>query len=138
MSALERLVRRASRLSAPERRRAERMFAAILAPAEAGLPSFESIDRTRFWNALDSATAPSFAPGLRAMVAGLDLLPLTDSRFRRRFDALSETEQVDFVSSIPDDAPYGVRQIVSTMKMLACLAYFDDEAVRALYPAVLP
>lgn len=129
----ERLAR--TRFTAAERRRAEAIFAALLPGETAGLVPFASIDRTEFWRCIEEAPGPSFGPGLRAMIHGFALLPLADARFRRTFDALSVDEREAFVASLAGDTRYAVRQMLTTLKMVACFAYFEDESVRARYAA---
>jgi hypothetical protein len=117
-----------------ERAWAEALFASVLGPTEdEGLPSFESVDRTVFWRALESAPAPTFGPGLRAMVHGLTFLPVLDVRYGKPFFALDRAARARFIEGLHDDPRYLVRQMLATMKMLACFAYFDDPAVRARY-----
>jgi hypothetical protein len=122
----------ATRLRAFERGWAEALFAALLPgdPAH-GLPPFGAIDRTQFWQCLARAPAPSFGLGLRAMVYTLSFLPVTDKRFRRPFFRLSAREQALVIEELARDPRFAARQMVTALKTLACLAYFDDGAVRA-------
>ncbi|MCZ7678153.1 MAG: hypothetical protein M5U28_05015 [Sandaracinaceae bacterium] len=63
-----------SALGPTERRWAEALFEAILGPVEQhGLPAFASVDKASFYEAIDRAPGPAFAPGLRAMVHAGDL-----------------------------------------------------------------
>lgn len=121
---------RVTRLRGFERRWAEAMFAAILAPETVGLPAFASIDRHEFWRCVESAPGPLFGVGLRAMVHALNLWPLADARHRRPFVALTPAAQATLVAELAHHGSYAVRQLVTALKMLACLAYFDDAGVR--------
>jgi hypothetical protein len=112
-----------------ERRWAEAIFAAVL-PGGAGLPAFAAIDRDTFWRCLEQAPAPSFGVGLRAMVHALTFLPVADARLRRPFFQLSEDERRAFVLDLEQRDSYPARQLLTTMKTLACFAYFDDPIVR--------
>ena len=115
-----------------ERAWAEALFAAIIGPTEAhGLPAFASIDLDAFYRAIDTAPGPTFAPGLRAMVYALNFAPVADRRFRRPFHALDPDARVRCIEAMAEDERYVVRQMISTLKILACFAYFEDEQVRA-------
>jgi hypothetical protein len=120
-------------LDETERARAEVIFAAILSAETAGLPAFETTDRETFWRILEEAPAPSFGPGLRVMVHALTLLPLARPRYRARFHMLDREAQRAFLAELEQDERYPLRQLVTTMKMLALFAYFDDERVRARF-----
>lgn len=128
----------AAALSPRERRWAEALFAAILGPLEDhGLPAFASIDLASFYEAIDRAPGPMFAPGLRAMVAALTFWPLTHPRFRRPFHALDARARLDCVEAMAASEAYVTRQMLTTLKMLACFAYFENAAVRARSRATL-
>lgn len=123
---------RAAALNPRERVWAEALFAAILGPTEAhGLPAFSAIDHGSFYEAIDRAPGPMFAPGLRAMVAALTFLPVADRRFGRPFYALDPEARLDFIEAMATSERYVVRQMLSTLKILACFAYYEDPGVRA-------
>lgn len=120
-------------LTATERAWAEQLFAAIVATGGAdGLPAFAAIDRAAFWRAFDGAAAPMVRAGLRPMLHTLVFLPVI-AGYRRPFFRLTPDEQARFVAAVARDSRYFVRQAVTTLKTLACLAYFDDPAVRARF-----
>ena len=127
-------------LSEPEKVWAEAIFEAVLGPVEDhGLPAFRDVDRTTFWRAIETAPGPSFGMGLRAMVAALTFRPLAHRAHRRPLHALDRTERTRFLESLETDASYATRQMLTTMKMLASFAYFDDPSVRAHFrPAEMP
>ncbi|GMU59435.1 MAG: hypothetical protein AMXMBFR34_11980 [Myxococcaceae bacterium] len=106
-----------------ERRWAEVLFDAIL-------PVPVTADRTAFWRYLSSATPPYFSPGLRAMVHALTFLPLTLAGFRRPFFALSEDARLACIERLGTDSRPGVRQLVATLKVLACFAAFEEPGLR--------
>lgn len=122
-----------TRFTAAERVRAEAIFEAILPAESAGLPSFESIDRTEFWRCIEDAPGPSFGPGLRAMIHAFTLLPLADRRFRKPFHRLDRDQRETLVAELSGDERYAIRQMLTTLKMIACFAYFDDARVRARF-----
>lgn len=120
-------------LSPDERARAELIFAALLPAEEAGMPAWDSIDRETFWRILETAPAPSFGPGLRVMVLAVTLLPLVRPAYRARFHLLDAARRRAFMEELAQDERYALRQMVTTLKMLALFAYFDDETVRARF-----
>jgi len=110
---------------------AEAIFAAILPGEAAGLPAFASIDRTVFWRCLAESTGPAFRIGFRAMVVVLTQLPRFHPRWRRPFHALAPADQAAFLAALAGSRRAAARQLVETMKILACFAYLDAAAVRA-------
>lgn len=121
------------RLTAMERAWAEEIFAAIIATGgEDGLPAFASVDRDAFWRRFDEAPAPLVRAGLRPMLHTLTFLPVV-SGFGRPFFQLEREERARFLAEAERSRRYFVRQSVTTMKTLACFAYFHDDAVRARY-----
>ncbi len=125
-----------------ERRWAELLFDAVLGTGgKNGLPPLEAIDRTGFWRCLGEATPPYFGPGLRATVHALTFLPMTLAGFRRPLFALSREARLACLEHLAHDERFLVRQMLATLKILACFAYFEDPAVRARIgggPAVAP
>ncbi|MBN8609022.1 MAG: FAD-dependent oxidoreductase [Deltaproteobacteria bacterium] len=118
-----------SALPPRERRWAEALFDAILGPVERhGLPSFASIDHAGFYRAIDHAPGPPFAPGLRGMVTAATLATLPTHG--RPFHALDRDARVRAIDTMSADPRYLVRQILSTLKILATFAYFEDPEVR--------
>lgn len=118
-----------SALSARERAWAEALFDAILGPVEHhDLPAFASIDHTSFYRAIDHAPGPQFAPGLRGMITAATLA--TVPTHGRPFHALDRDARVRAIDTMSEDPRYLVRQILSTLKILATFAYFEDPEVR--------
>ncbi|MFO0750447.1 MAG: hypothetical protein U1F43_32970 [Myxococcota bacterium] len=130
-----------ARLAAFEKRWAEALFAAILAPETAGLPAFASIDRTAFWRCIEDAPGPLFGVGLRGMVHLLTFLPLAEPPraadggrgARRPFFALPSEAQRAYVAALEHDPRFVVRQALHALKMVACMAWFDAPSVRARF-----
>jgi len=112
-----------------ERRWAELLFDAVLGTGER-FPSLGSLDTGTFWRHLAQATPPYFGPGLRATVHALTFLPLTMPGFRKPLFALSREQRLDCVAKLDADPRLSVRQLLSTAKILACFALFEDEGVR--------
>lgn len=118
------------RLTDVERGWAELLFASLLgADGSRGLPSFDSVDRGAFWAAFERAPAPLVRAGLRPMVHTLTFLPLVTGH-SRPFFALDEDERAAFLAKAAASRIYFVRQSVTTLKTLACFAYFEDPRVR--------
>jgi choline dehydrogenase-like flavoprotein len=116
-------------LPARERAWAEALFEAILGPVEAhGLPSFASIDKESFYRAISSAPGPQFAPGLRGMVTAATLA--TVPSFGKPFHALDRAGRERAIEQLAGDERYVMRQILSTLKILATFAYYEDPEVR--------
>ncbi len=116
-----------------ERRISEQLFDAILGveePATSGLPAFASLDHGGFWQAVEQRTAPHVAAGLRATVHALNAAPLAMSGVHRPLCALSRAERIASVERLGEHPGYLVRQMLATMKILACFAYFEHDAVR--------
>ncbi len=135
MSAGASLVARVLRrpLSAGERARLVRAIAAVLPAERAGLPAFDALDHAAFFAAIEGATGPTFLPGLRAMLAALEVMPLANRAFRTRFSALDADARVAFCAALAQDERYLARQLTGTLKVLAGLAYFDAPTVRARF-----
>lgn len=122
------LLRGVSRLAERDQRLLVALFGAIIPAAEGLDQSGADVDHRRFFEAITTTTSSSFVPGLAAMlvlVRGLIFV-----RHRRPFEALSRDEQLAFVEALGSDERYPVRQVATTLKMLACMAYFDDPSVR--------
>jgi hypothetical protein len=117
-----------------ERRWAEALFDAVLGADGVRVPWMRDVDRTTFWRALGEATPPYFGPGLRASVYALTFLPLTLAGFRRPLFALPPDARRACVERLHEDPRLPVRQMLGTLKLLACFALFEDDAVRARLP----
>ncbi len=118
------------RLTRIEQRWAEALMDAIVGVEHGdGLPPFADTDRGPFWRTFESAPGPLVRAGLRPMVHTLTFLPLA-SGFRRPFFQLAPRERERFLAAVEKDPRYFVRQSMTTLKTLACFAYFDDPKVR--------
>lgn len=121
------------RLSKTERGWAEALFAAIVPASDVdGLPPFHfplAGEHATFWRCFDEAAAPLVRAGLRPMLYTLTFLPVL-SGFGRPFFALTTEERARFLDVASADERYFVRQALTTLKMLACFAYFEEPAAR--------
>ena len=75
--------------------------------------------------------------GLRPMLHTLVFLPVV-SGYRKPFFRLGPDERARFLTATASDPRYLVRQALTTLKTLACFAYFDDPQVRARFTADTP
>lgn len=115
-------------LTAFERRRAELLFDAVLG-APTRFPRGEGQPQA-FWRALGTTTPPYFSPALRGTVHALNLLPLTMRGFRRTAASMSREQRLAYVEQLSHDSRYAVRQMLATLKVLACFAAFEDDGLR--------
>lgn len=116
----------------PEIRARDALFAAMIpGDRDAGLPPLASLDLSSFWASLDRSAPPLLRLGLRATVIALAILPLVILRAPRTFLALDDAERDRFLELAAKSPSYLVRQMVLTVKALACMAYTRDPAVRA-------
>ncbi len=121
------------KLTATEKAWAETLFGAIVdTEGQAGFPPFSAIDPSAFWDRFETAPAPLVRAGLRPMLHTLTFLPLV-SGFKKPFFSLSPEERGRFLESVERSPRYFVRQSLTTMKTLACFAYFEDPTVRAKF-----
>ncbi|MBL8919593.1 MAG: hypothetical protein JNJ54_12070 [Myxococcaceae bacterium] len=105
-----------------ERRWADALFEGLLGTP---LPKHE-----RFWQ-LIAAHAPALVkPGLRVAVHALTMLPLSMG-FGRPFFALDAQSRVTCAEAMAAHPSLTVKQLVSTLKVLACFALLESEGVRA-------
>lgn len=107
-------------LLAFERRWAEALFTAIL---DAPLSRADVL-----WSRFDTAAAPLTRFGLRFMVWALVFSPLL--RFERPFFAMGADARARFLTHVEARGSYFARQSLMTLKMLACFALYEDDAVR--------
>ena len=96
-----------------------------------GLPPLGSLDLSPFWEEIGRAAPPLLRLGLRGIVWALTLLPAAYGH-PRPFPALDEAARESVLARAAASRLYLVRQMVLTLKTLACMAYFRDPAVRVL------
>jgi hypothetical protein len=117
----------------PERAMRDALFAAMIPgdPAS-GLPPVGEIDLTAFWDELGRAAPLLLRLGLRATVWALAVLPVVVLRVPRTFVGLDEDGRQRFLERAAASGSFLVRQMVLTLKTVACLAYMRDGRVRAV------
>lgn len=117
----------------PERRLRDALFAALLpGDPESGLPSIAALDLRAFWEDLDRAAPPLLRFGLRGSVWALSLLPIVIVGVPRTFVGLDDEARQRFLDRAAGSGSFLVRQVLLTLKTVACLAYLRDPAVRAI------
>lgn len=100
-------------------------------PASPGVhPGLANIDASRFWNTYDQVAPPLLRFGLRASVILLTWLAVL--RHGRPFHRLNPERQDRFLRSAAASRYYLLRQLVATIKLIACFAYLQDAQVRNL------
>lgn len=97
---------------------------------ETAMPGVGELDLEPFWRTLGESGSPLLRFGLRASVWGLTLAPPIVSRRPALFTQLSCDERDEFLRRAATHRLYLVRQLVTTLKSLACFAYFHDPSVR--------
>jgi len=117
----------------PERDLRDALFAAMLPgdPAS-GLPPIAEIDLTAFWDDLGRAAPLLLRLGLRATVWALAVLPVVVLRVPRSFAGLDAEARQRFLERAAASGSFLLRQMVLTLKTVACLAYLRDARVRAI------
>jgi hypothetical protein len=115
--------------SAPERRCRDALFAAMI-PGHGALPPLAALDLAPFWDELDRAAPLLLRLGLRGIVWALTLLPIFVIGAPRTFLALDPDARARFLARASVSPVYLVRQMVLTLKTLACMAYLRDPAPR--------
>jgi len=115
-----------------ERRWRDALLGALIPGAAPGaLPSLAQLDTTAFWDEVGGAAPPLLRFGLRVSVWGLTLAPLVMGGRRRLFPGLERAEQDAVLRRAAGSRSFLVRQLVVTLKAMACFAYFREERARA-------
>jgi hypothetical protein len=122
-----------------ERRWRDALFAAMIPSSQtcegAAIPGLIELDLTAFWEILERQAPPLLRLGLRASVWALTFAPLLVVGSPRLFSSLPEARRDLVLRRAAGSRLYLLRQLVTTIKALACLAYFTDERARELVAA---
>lgn len=114
-----------------EKRWVYALFGAMIpANPNKALPSLQDIETSSFWERFDRVAPTQLRWGLRAGVWIFTWLPLLLPRFGRRFHRMPPEKQTRFLYAMADSRSFILRQIASTLKLFACLAYLHDPGVR--------
>lgn len=111
-----------------ERRWRRALFEAVLPAPQGGLPAMAEIDLERFWPRFDGVAPAHLRLGLRVATVALGaLLPLAAGH-RRTLDRLDPAVR-DRMLRRAERLPL-LRELLEVVKIVACLAYFDDDRVQ--------
>ncbi len=108
----------------------QRLLAATLPAHEPGRPGLGDLDLREFWRRFDRTAPRALKVGLPAAVWVLSLsVPLLVGRFAT-IRQLSDDDLDTLLNRANESRSFVIRQMVATLKIVACLAYFDDEDVQ--------
>ena len=114
-----------------ERRCLDAMFAATI-PASGDTPSLGGLDLDGFWERFERAAPFELKLGLRVAVIGLGVGgPLLLLKTPRSFLQLDDASRDRMLSEAIESSNFLVRQLATVLKVVACMAYFDDPTVQA-------
>lgn len=108
------------------------MAAIIPRHEEAELPGLGEIDLTPFWEIVDREAPNLLRLGLRVAVWSLTFAPILLIGTPRLFVKLERSRQDAMLNKAGASRSYLLRQLVTTLKTFACLAYLRDPMVRRL------
>jgi len=94
-------------------------------------PGMSTLDLSAFWPALSHAAPPLLRLGLRASVWLLTWLPLVTPGFFAPFFVMEEARRDRYLTTALSSRLFLVRQLVQTLKIVACFALFQDRGARA-------
>jgi hypothetical protein len=107
------------------------IFACLVDTVAAPEPLLPAVARTDCAFAFDRwmAAAPAInARGMRALLLGLEVMPLAMG-YGRRFRRLPAEERARFIHTVERSSSRHVKQLVKALKGAAFLAYYGDDAV---------
>ncbi len=107
------------------------LAASIPAPSPT-LPGLDELDLDRFWTEYRASAPPLLRVGLRAAVWTLELSPPLLLGRATVFSRLSAADRDRLLQKASGSRLAALRQMLMTVKLIACLAYFDDAEVQAL------
>jgi hypothetical protein len=114
-----------------ERRWRDALLAAMIPAGDcAAPPGLGELDTERFWREAQRTAPPLLRFALRLAVWALTWLPLLIVGRARRFGALSPADQDRLLVRVSSSRSYLLRQLVQTLRVMACFAYFRAPEVR--------
>jgi len=111
------------------------LAAFIPANEAAGLPGLGDLDLAGFWVTVEQRAPALLRLGLRVSVWCLTFAPLLLIGSPRLFTGLDAERRDRMIDRAGRSRLYLVRQLVTTLKAVACLAYLRDPGVRSLVEA---
>lgn len=100
---------------------------------EAVMPGFAEVDHGPFWAALDRAAPPLLRLGFRVAVWTVTWAPPLALGRLRTLPRLPPADRDRLLARLAGSRLYLARQLVTTLKLMACFAYLRAPAVRARY-----
>lgn len=96
-----------------------------------GRPGLGDVPLDGFWRTLERCAPPLLRFGFRVSIWLVTFAPIVWGPAPRRFGRLTPPDRDRVLARLAASRFALVRQVVATIKALACLAYFTDPAVRA-------
>ena len=101
-----------------------------LMPSHASMPGIAGLSLEKFWRDFEQSAPPLMKLGLRLAIWYLTLRPFFSLRYLRIFTHLSTSAKEQFLVKSNESYFYFERQLVTTLKAVACMAYFDNPEIR--------
>ncbi len=114
-----------------EKRWCDALFNALM-PTTPAMPGIATLTLDKFWSDFEKSAPPLLKFGLRFAIWYLTLRPILSFRFHRPFPLLQPSAQEIFLTKVNDSHFYFKRQLITTLKAVACMAYFDDPKIRQM------
>jgi hypothetical protein len=104
---------------------------AIIPPIDSPeLPGLGELDLSTFWAIVEGEAPRLLRFGLRVAVFLLTFAPIVLLMKPRLFTGLNAAEQDRMINRAATSGSYVLRQLVTTLKTFACLAYLRDPVIR--------
>ena len=114
-----------------EQRWRDTLLAALIpSGGSSGLPGLGDVDTESFWRIAEQTAPPLLRFALRLAVWVMTWLPLLVVGRARRFGGLSAAEQDRLLTRVASCRWYLLRQLVQTLRVMACSAYLRAPEVR--------
>ncbi|MBI2521216.1 MAG: hypothetical protein HYV97_12385 [Bdellovibrio sp.] len=114
-----------------EKKWCHKLFDAMM-PSSSSMPGIGMISLDKFWNEFDQSAPPLMKLGLRFSIWYLTFRPFFSFKYLRVFPQLSSSSQNLFLTQSNESRLYLERQLVTTLKAVACMAYFDNPKIRLM------
>lgn len=92
----------------------------------------------KFWQTLADKAPALLGVGFRASVWVLTWLPMLEGYGLKSFGRLDRAQKDEFLARAAASRSYLVRQLLTTVKHLACMAYFGEPGVRRGFEGAMP
>ena len=108
---------------------AHELFIAAL-PGSKNYPGIDKVDLTQFWSQFNKAGPPTLKLGFRASIWVLNFAAPMHIGQWNMFCNLSESEKNLALERCAKSKSGMVRQMVEIIKIIVCMAYFQDQEVQ--------